>query len=117
EVIFPYRAAGRKDRSADLVGTISTSRPDAGLLDPGVHAEGRTGGERGDIQDLPSRGDLLAHDPQEAGAVERQGLNQAQSEDMGGVKSGRALFEYRMERVLRHRVEDWTRAAGTGTQN
>src|SRR5437867_8276250 len=77
EVIFPYRAAGRKDRLTDLVGAISTSRPHAGLLDAGVHAEGRTGGERGDIQDLPSRGDLLAHGAQEAGAVERQGLNQA----------------------------------------
>jgi hypothetical protein len=77
EVVFPYRAAGRKDRLTDLLRAISTSRPHASLLNAGVHAEGRTGGERGDIQDLPSRGDLLAHGPQIAGAVERQGLNQA----------------------------------------
>src|SRR5437667_4718157 len=77
EVIFPYRSAGRKDRSTDLVRAISTSRPHAGLLDAGVYAEGRTGGERGDIQDLPSRGDLLAQALQETGAAERQGLNQA----------------------------------------
>jgi hypothetical protein len=41
---------------------------------------------------LPARGELLAHGAQEAGAVEGQGLNQAQGEDVRGVKRGGTFF-------------------------
>ena len=105
EIIFPHRTAGGEDRPTDLVGTVGAGESRTRLLNAGIDTEGRTGGERGDIEDLPAGGELGAERPQETGAIERQILNGAQREDVRDVKCGRPLVERGMARILWQRLQ------------
>src|SRR5258708_8226213 len=112
KVVFSHRAAGGQIRHAEQVGPIRSAQAYARLLDTRIHGERGAARQRCYVQELPSFDELLAQRLQKAHAIQRQGLNQAQRENVGHIKSGRALLSARVQGILGQRLQNHARTSG-----
>src|SRR5205807_5318198 len=60
EVVLSHRAARGKYRHGKKIGAIRPAQAYSGLLDSGIHREGRAARQCRNVQDLPPFGELLA---------------------------------------------------------
>ncbi len=100
EIVFANFAAGGEVRNADLVRTVGSVGAGIGLLHAGVDGEGRTAGDGGDAQQLPTAVTALPSGRSKRDVFPVQVLRQAQGEGVGYVEGRRPFLRMRVERIL-----------------
>ncbi len=92
EIVFTDFATGGEDRAPHPVRAVGVLFADAGLLYAGKDREGQAPGERCNSYELPAGGQFLAQRAEEAHAVERQSLDEADGKGLRNVEDGNAFF-------------------------
>src|ERR1035438_4197997 len=101
EIVLADRAAGRKIGDADLIGPVAADGSHARLLDARIDGERQAGHEAPDPQQLPSRRQLPAEQPEHRRAIRVQVLKQAEIRGLPDIEPGRPFLRVGVERILR----------------
>src|SRR5208282_2728551 len=91
KIVFALGTAGGKIGHGQKIGAVRSTGASASLLNSGVDRERWPAGQRSNIEELPAPSHILSHGFQEAHAIKRQQLDQAQRKHMLHIE-GRGSF-------------------------